>query len=97
MTSQRSLEAVVLDEDLTFTLVEISRMCEVPQTVVLEMVHEGVVDPIGPSPDEWRFHGTALTRARRAVRLVRDLELNWAGTALVLDLLEELDRRTGAV
>ncbi|MEZ5513785.1 MAG: chaperone modulator CbpM [Steroidobacteraceae bacterium] len=97
MTSPRSIEAVLLDEDLTFTLVEISELCEVPETVVLEMVHEGVVDPIGPSPAEWRFHGEALTRARRAVRLVRDLELNWAGTALVLDLLDELERRSGAV
>jgi chaperone modulatory protein CbpM len=33
-----------------------------------------------------------LRRARIAVRLERDLELNLAGVALALDLLEELEQ-----
>jgi chaperone modulatory protein CbpM len=33
-----------------------------------------------------------LRRARLAVRLERDLEVNLAGVALALDLLEEIDR-----
>jgi chaperone modulatory protein CbpM len=43
-----------------------------------------------------------LPRARTAVRLQRDLELSAAGTAVVLDLLAEIDslrarlRRLGA-
>jgi chaperone modulatory protein CbpM len=39
---------------------------------------------------EWHFSGAALRRARVAVRLERDLELNLAGVALALDLLDEL-------
>jgi chaperone modulatory protein CbpM len=39
---------------------------------------------------EWHFTGAALRRARLALRLERDLELNLAGVALALDLMEEL-------
>ncbi len=41
---------------------------------------------------EWRFSGAALRRARLALRLERDLELNLAGVALALELMEELER-----
>jgi len=49
----------------------------------------GVVE-IGTT--EWRFSGTALRRTRLALRLERDLELNLAGVALALDLMEEVER-----
>ena len=41
---------------------------------------------------EWRFHGTEVRRARIALRLERDLGINVAGVALVLELLEELEQ-----
>jgi chaperone modulatory protein CbpM len=41
---------------------------------------------------EWRFSGTALRRARTALRLQRDLEINLPGVALALELLEEIDK-----
>ena len=37
-----------------------------------------------------RFRGASLPRARVAVRLTRDLEVNTAGVALALDLLDEI-------
>lgn len=39
----------------------------------------------------WRFSGKSLRRARSAHRLQRDLGLNLAGIALVLDLMDELE------
>ena len=41
---------------------------------------------------QWRFSGAQLRRARIALRLERDLGLNAAGVALVLELLEELEQ-----
>ena len=41
---------------------------------------------------EWHFSGAALRRVRRALRLERDLELNLAGVALALDLMDELEQ-----
>jgi chaperone modulatory protein CbpM len=55
-------------------------------------VEEGVIEPAGRDETGWLFYGAALVRAQAALRLVRDLEVNWPGAALALDLLEELDR-----
>ncbi|HZD52035.1 MAG TPA: chaperone modulator CbpM, partial [Woeseiaceae bacterium] len=60
--------------------------------LVIEMVEEGVIEPAGGKHAEWLFPGHSLVRARAALRLVRDLDLNWPGAALALDLLEELQR-----
>ena len=56
------------------------------------MVDEGVLEPRGAVPAQWRFSGGAVTRAQKALKLVRDLRVNWPGAALALDLLEEVER-----
>ena len=85
------LEALVLDERWTVTVSELTQLCHSDERVVRLLVSEGVVDPTGAEPREWRFNGVQVLRARRAVRLQRDLQLNLAGAALALDLLEEIE------
>jgi chaperone modulatory protein CbpM len=55
------------------------------------LVSEGVLEPSGAEPREWRFGAEALPRARRALRLQRDLELDVSALALVLDLLDRVE------
>lgn len=86
------LSGIVLDERVTFTLSEFSRACGVQHELVIEMVQEGVIEPAGSDETGWLFYGASLVRARAALRLVRDLDVNWPGAALALDLLEELAR-----
>ena len=45
---------------------------------------------IGEAPEDWRFTGESLRRARLAWWLTRDLELNPPGVAMALDLLDEI-------
>jgi chaperone modulatory protein CbpM len=66
-------------------------MCQVDERHIVEFVEEGVLNVVEVR-SEWHFTGDALRRARLAVRLERDLELNLAGVALALDLIEELQR-----
>lgn len=94
MSRSKVLRGVVLDRRTTFTLHEFSRACGIERSLVIEMVNEGVIDPVDPRSD-WRFHGEALVRAKRALRLVQDLGVNWPGAALALDLLEQLERGRG--
>ena len=82
--------ADLLTQHLELTLVELCDACGLPTEHLLEMVQEGVLEPRGPAPGDWRFDAMALERARIAVRLQRDLDLNLAGAALALDLLEEV-------
>ena len=89
--SQTSVRGIVLDEQVTFTLRELSLACGIQTELIVEMVDEGVIEP-AEAGTEWQFHGGSLVRAQRALRLVRDLDLNWPGAALALDLLDELER-----
>jgi chaperone modulatory protein CbpM len=80
----------VVEEDVHLTLVELCRACRVPEDYVIAWVLEGVLEPAGEAPQDWRFTGPALRRARLALRLSRDLEINPPGVALALDLLDEI-------
>lgn len=82
--------AVVVEEEIQFTLVELSLACRTDVEQLVALVVEGVLTPSGDDLQCWRFSGATLRRARVALRLARDLELNAASTALVLDLLDEI-------
>jgi len=82
----------LLDESVTLTLTEISCVCRVREDDIIELVEEGVIEPQPPRREaDWSFPATQLRRAYKAVRLQRDLQINPAGVALVLDLLEEVE------
>jgi chaperone modulatory protein CbpM len=85
----RVAHAVVVEEEVEFTLVELSRVCRADSEQLVALVDEGVLAPSGGDPEHWRFGDASLRRARASLRLTRDLGLNAAGAALVLDLLEE--------
>lgn len=84
------LQGVLLDEELTVTFTELTRLCGASDRTVRLLVSEGVLHPAGERPQEWRFSGLEVRRARLVMRLQRDLELNLAGAALALDLIEEV-------
>ena len=84
------LSGDILEEQVELTLGELCRTCRLPAEQVIELVEEGVVEPLGREPSQWRFRGVSVRRVRCALRLERDLGVNAAGAALALDLLEEL-------
>jgi chaperone modulatory protein CbpM len=90
-TPNAGLGGKVVEEEIRMTLVELSRVCQVPEDRILGWVGEGVLEPQGDSPEQWRFAGVSLRRTRVAARLTRDLELNPPGVALALELLDEID------
>ena len=84
------IQATVVEEEVHMTMVELCQACNAEQEQVMAWVFEGVLEPVGESPREWRFSGNSLRRARLALRLSRDLELTPPGVALALDLLDEI-------
>lgn len=89
-STMTTLQGPVVEDDVRFTLVELCQACCAEQEHVLTWVFEGVLEPVGESPEDWRFGGESLRRARLALRLSRDLEINPPGVALALDLLDEI-------
>ena len=83
--------AVVVETELLYSLPDLGRACGTSAELIEALVHEGVLAPAGDGPASWQFPGSQLPRARRATRLIRDLELSTAGAALVLDLLGEIE------
>ena len=82
----------ILSESDAFSLEQVCEICGVGPQLVEQLVELGAVFPDGDHPSSWSFAFYSLTRLKRACRLRRDLELNLAGVALSLDLLDEIER-----
>jgi chaperone modulatory protein CbpM len=81
------------------TRVTVTELCEregVSQTVVVRLVEHDIARPIaGSSAEDWVFDATGAQWVYKAVRLHRDLELDWVAVSMLVDLLrqrEKLDR-----
>ncbi|WP_394180519.1 chaperone modulator CbpM [Yoonia maritima] len=81
----------------TVTITELCRHCGVSADWVIELVSEGILDPISGNQTNYRFQSTCLARVSKAEGLRRDMGINLSGIALVLDLLEERDRLLAAL
>ena len=88
---QKELSGVLLDERTDLSLNDLCRACSSSAEWIIELVEEGVLEPIDVKQDRWRFSGTCLHRARTARRLQCDLEINLPGVALALQLLDEIE------
>jgi chaperone modulatory protein CbpM len=85
------LTGLIVEESITLTLNELSCACSVHAERILDLVEEGILDPVDRNLGRWRFSGASLNRARTALRLQQDLGINLAGAALVLDMMDELE------
>ena len=81
----------VIDEKHGIRLARLCSACGLSAEDVAAMVEEGILEPVGTRRGHWRFPADSIRRARTAIRLQRDLELNRAGVALALDLLDRVE------
>lgn len=88
--SQSLISGCVVEEEVSLSLQELCHASHAHVGQVQVWVIEGILEPIGQVPQDWVFTGQALRRARVALRLTRDLEVNASGVALALDLLDEI-------
>ncbi len=65
--------------------------CGAQADFIRELVDEGLLQPMVQQP-EWHFGGAELARVRRITRLQRDFEANLHSVAVMLDLLDEIER-----
>ena len=91
MTTQGMSVSVgyIVEEESPLSVDDLCRLCGMDRQFILELVDEGVLEP-QPSAQLY-FVGRSLRRARLAGRLRRDLGVNVAGAALVIELLERIE------
>ncbi len=79
-----SVEPLSFDEFCEITLLA--------PNILIEIVEHGIVEPEGSAPESWRFDPQMVSTLRKAVRLHHDLEIDWAGIALALSLIDEVEQ-----
>lgn len=80
----------VLTSDQLYSLSELCSICKLDETSVVEFIDYGVI--VSESSEAKYFTQRQLQRLLRGRRLQHDLELNHAGVALALDLLETIEQ-----
>ncbi|MDX1914578.1 MAG: chaperone modulator CbpM [Methylophilus sp.] len=86
------IESTIVEDEVHMSITELCHATNAETEHVIAWVYEGILNPKGNSPDDWRFSGDSLRRAKKALTLSRDLEINTPGVAMVLDLLDEISR-----
>jgi chaperone modulatory protein CbpM len=69
---------------------ELARVAGISRARLVRLVRRGVVEPAAPGSRE--FTAAAAARLRRMVRLHVDLDVDLDGAAIIVDLLERLER-----
>lgn len=87
MNKEQIVVGVVLEERFSFT--EVCHKYNINEELLIEMMEHGIFSSY-PSIKEAHLNAKEMQRIESAFRLHRDLEINLAGVALALDLLDEL-------
>ena len=82
-----------LDEPLSFDVV--AETVGARRSLVVRLAQQGLIETLESGSDEPLLPRRAVVQLRRMQRLRRDLRVNFAGAAIILDLvgrIEELNR-----
>lgn len=91
MEEQYTVTAVILDENLSYTRIEVCQKLNISEALLQEMEEQGLFRARIPASSATpQIHLQDLKRLESACHIHRDLDVNVPGVVLVLDLLEEL-------
>lgn len=76
--------------DITLSFQQIVRACGDDRSWVISILEENIIE-LDRAPEDMQYSGLHLARLRRAHRIHRDFEASAPATALILQLLDELD------
>lgn len=71
---------------------QVCLVVEISRPELVQVIELGIVEPLGDSPEDWRFDNDMLSTLRRAQRLHRQLEVGWPGIALAMQLLDQVEQ-----
>jgi chaperone modulatory protein CbpM len=87
---------VCITDNHALDLEAFAAACGTEVEFVRVLVDEGLVQPVQQQP-AWRFSGEALARVRRIRRLQRDFEANLQSVAVMLELIDQVERLRAAL
>ena len=76
--------------------ISLQELCDgenVSRTVVVSLVEHDIAQPVsGATAEDWVFDTSSAHWLRKAIRLRRDLELDWVAVAMLVDLLRQREQ-----
>lgn len=90
-------ELEILDDGHLYSLREVCERSRLQEDFVTRCVEYGIIDVAGDDLSGWGFPARSLRRLLKASRLQRDLELNFSGLGLALELLDEVESLQGQI
>jgi chaperone modulatory protein CbpM len=81
-----------LDLDEPLTLEVVAETVGAKRSVVMRLVERGLIDTVESDADEPRVPRRMVIQLRRMQRLRRDLGVNYAGAAVICDLVERIEQ-----
>ena len=79
------------EESQHLTIIQLCNRCRISASELFELMQEGIIERQPQRKKSPRFSLDMVERVQRAKRLKRDLELNMAGVALAMQLLDRID------
>lgn len=77
--------------NVTLRVEELRDRSALPDQELLAIIEHGIIEPRDAHAQVWEFEPEMAEVAARAARLHRDLDIDWQGVALALDLLQEIE------
>lgn len=84
-------EVEILHEGEGYSLHELCQRIRLEEDFIVQCVDYGIADVRGSTPSQWQFSPADIARLQRAWRLQRDLDINFTGLGVVLDLLDDIE------
>lgn len=81
----------LINQDIYLTFSEVISTCNCEPEWLVSLVEESAIH-IDGEPQQAQYSGYQLAQIRRALRIRRDFEASAPATALILELLDELQR-----
>jgi len=78
--------------EIPLRMEELCQQAEVTVETIVGLVEYGIIEPSGDRPKDWVFDIYLVSVVKRACRLQRDFNIDLSGIALVLDLLDQLEK-----
>jgi len=89
MNKQEVIAGVLINENSTFTVLEVCERCNLSEDILMDWIAHGL---FGEPHQSMQFDYKMIDRVRAAHRLQHDLEVNLQGVILALELMDEMDK-----
>lgn len=85
------ITGTVVEAQTPLSLEELCCATQAEADFIYQLIEHELIHPTGTGPDSWCFDSLCLKRTKVAMSFYRELEVNFSGVALALDLLNEIE------